>query len=102
VDNVLLSKIKDKKQILLLDGFEIVGVFGSFAKGNENADSDIDLLYNINPIFLKKYGGFQAFARLNEIKKELKTYLDHDVDLATIDNHSNTFKTYALKDVIYV
>lgn len=102
MDKILLSKIKDKKQTLLQDGFEIVGVFGSFATNTETSDSDIDLLYDIKPKFLEQYGGFQAFARLNEIKKELKKYLERDVDLATIDSHSKTFKKYALKNVIYV
>ena len=60
--------------MLLEDGFEIVGVFGSFATNEETKDSDIDLLYDIKPIFVKKYGGFQAFAKLNEIRQELKEF----------------------------
>ena len=102
MDTILLQKLKDKKKSLLNDGFEIIGVFGSYAKGKEKQNSDIDLLYDIKPIFLQKYGGFEAFAKINEIRKELKEYLKKDVDLATIDNNSKTFKEYALKDVIYV
>ena len=102
MDTILLQKLKDKKKSLLNDGFEIIGIFGSYAKGKEKQNSDIDLLYNIKPIFLKKYGGFEAFAKINEIRKELKEYLKKDIDLATIDNSSKTFKEYALKDVIYV
>ena len=102
MDKVLLQKLKDKKKTLLNDGFEIIGVFGSYAKGKETQNSDIDLLYDIKPIFLQKYGGFEAFAKINEIRKELKEYLKKDVDLATIDNSSKTFKEYVLKDVIYV
>ena len=102
MDTILLQKLKDKKKSLLNDGFEIIGIFGSYAKGKETKSSDIDLLYDIKPIFLQKYGGFEAFAKINEIRKELKEYLKKDVDLATIDNNSKTFKEYALKDVIYV
>ena len=32
---VLLDKLKEKKRLLLKDGFEIIGVFGSYARGNE-------------------------------------------------------------------
>jgi len=102
MDSMLLYKLKEKKKLLLADGFEIIGVFGSFARGEESTDSDIDLLYDIKPIFIKKYGGFQAFAKLNEIREELKKLLKRDIDIATIDNHSKTFKEYVLKDIIYV
>ena len=102
MDTILLHKLKEKKKLLLEDGFEIVGVFGSFATNEETKDSDIDLLYDIKPIFVEKYGGFQAFAKLNEIRQELKEFLKRDIDIATIDNHSKTFKEYALKDIIYV
>ena len=102
MDKVLLQKLKNKKKALLNEGFEIIGVFGSYAKGIERKDSDIDLLYDIKPAFLEKHRGFEAFAKINEIREELKEYLQKNVDLATIDNHSKTFKEYALKDVIYV
>ena len=102
MNQILLNRIKKQKKILLNDGFEIVAVFGSFAKGKENKESDIDLLYDIKPIFLEKYGGFQAFAKINEIREILKESLGRDIDLATIDNHSETFRKYALRDVIYV
>ncbi len=102
MDAVLLDKLKEKKRLLLKDGFEIVGVFGSYARGDETKDSDIDLLYDIKPIFMQKYEGFQAFAKLNDIREELKVFLKRDIDIATIDNSSKTFKEYALKDIVYV
>lgn len=102
MDNVILQKLKGKKQSLLEDGFEILGVFGSFARGEETKNSDVDILYDIKPIFVQKYGGFQAFSKLNEIREDLKTLLGRNVDIATIDNDSKTFKEYALRDVVSV
>ncbi len=102
MNNILLPKIKEKKALLAKDGFEIIGIFGSFAKGKETKNSDIDILYDIKPLFIKKFGGFEAFAKINEIRDELKQELGHDIDLATIDSHSSTFKKFALQDVIYV
>ncbi len=102
MNQTLLDKIRDQKRELLKEGFEIVAVFGSFAKNQERETSDIDLLYDIKPKFLERYGGFQAFAKINEIREQLKLSLGREIDLATIDNHSQTFKDYALKDKLYV
>ena len=57
----LLNKIKIEKEKLLQDGFKIIGVFGSYAKNTQTKDSDIDLLYDIEPTFIQKYSGFEAF-----------------------------------------
>lgn len=102
MEKELLNKIKIEKQKLLKDGFKIIGVFGSYARNSQTKDSDIDLLYDIEPIFIKKYGGFEAFSKLTEIKKSLQKILNKKVDIATIDNNSKTFKEYALKDIVYV
>ena len=67
----LLNKIKIEKEKLLQDGFKIIGVFGSYAKNTQTKDSDIDLLYDIEPIFIQKYSGFEAFSKLSEIKGQL-------------------------------
>ncbi len=102
MEKELLNKIKIEKEKLLQDGFKIIGVFGSYAKNTQTKDSDIDLLYDIEPIFIQKYSGFEAFSKLNEIKESLQKVLNTKVDIASIDNNSKTFKKYALKDVIYV
>lgn len=102
MEKELLYKIKIEKQKLLKDGFKIVGVFGSYAKNTQTKDSDIDLLYDIEPTFVEKYSGFEAFSKLSQIKEDLQKSLNLKVDIATIDNNSRTFKKYALKDILYV
>jgi len=100
--NILL-KIKDIKPKYEKEGLVLLGIFGSYANNTANKDSDIDILYDVKSNhFSKKYPGFKAFTRLNEIKRELKEVFNTKVDLATIDNHSETFKKFALKDAIYV
>jgi len=99
----ILSKIKELKPKYAREGLMLVGLFGSYANNTERKNSDIDILYDIKKnIFSKKHPGFTAFTRLNEIKQELKEIFHTDVDLATIDNHSTTFKKFALKGAIYV
>lgn len=51
----LLSKIKIEKEKLLQDGFRIIGIFGSHSKNTQTKESDIDLLYDIEPTFIQKY-----------------------------------------------
>ena len=102
MDKNLIEKIKIKKQELLKDGFKIVAIFGSYARGEEKNDSDIDILYDITPTFVKKFKGFEVFFKLNEIRRELEKELNKKVDIATIDNSSKTFKEFAFKDTIYV
>ncbi len=102
MDIALIEKIRQQKVSLLQEGFEIIGVFGSFARGEEDTRSDLDLLYDIRPEFLKHHKGFEAFARINAIRKQLQKALGRQIDLATIDHPGKTFRQYALKDVVYV
>jgi len=103
MNHELINKLRELKPILCEQyGIKEFAVFGSVAKGTDTKDSDIDLLYDIEPIFIQKYSGFEAFSKLNEIKESLQKVLNTKVDIASIDNNSKTFKKYALKDVIYV
>ena len=100
--NILDILKKNKKVFLKEDGFEIIGVFGSCARGEDGSDSDVDILYTVHQKFLEKYGGFQAFHQLNNIRQKLQNALHRDVDLATIDSHNETFRKFAFKDIVYV
>lgn len=99
----IVSAIKQIKPKYEKEGLIILALFGSYAKGKATKESDIDLLYDIDPEkFCKKHPGFKAFYRINEIKKELKDFFGKEVDLATIDNHNKVFKNNILKEAIYV
>jgi predicted nucleotidyltransferase len=99
----IVEKLKELKPYYEKEGLILVGLFGSYAHHNADESSDIDILYDINAdIFCSYYPGFQSFSRLEKVKEELKAIFNKDIDLATIDNNSTTFKNYALKDAIYV
>lgn len=101
--DLILSKIKELKPQYEQEGLLLLGIFGSYAKGTQNQNSDIDILYDINgELFCQKHPGFSSFSRLKEIKEELKNIFKTNIDLATIDNSSRLFKNDALKDAIYV
>jgi len=101
--NILIyTQITHLKKLLLPDGFVIDGIFGSYAREEETAKSDVDILYHLNQTFYEKYGGFIGFQRLDKIKQIISTTLNKDIDLAPKTNLSKTAKKYILNEVVYV
>lgn len=98
----LLKKLKELKEKYQSEGFEIVGLFGSFARNQETSDSDIDLLYKISERFVEKNMGFFALARLETIREELENELGKEVDLSAENNLSRTGQRYILSELIHV
>jgi len=100
------QKIKDKICVLKNryadDGILILGVFGSYARGEETEKSDIDLLYSCTELAFKKYSGWEIFPVLEKVKTELSQELGHKVDLADYDALSEIGKKYILPEVVYV
>ena len=88
----ILRKSQDK--ILADFGVKKIGIFGSFAKGEQNKKSDIDILVEFNqPI------GFFGFV---ELEDKLGKILKRKVDLVTKKALKPAMKQQVLKDVIYV
>ena len=98
----ILVKLKQLKPQLESDGFIIDAVFGSYASGDFNVNSDVDLLYHVDKNFVSKYGGFNAFKKLEEIKQFLMLELGKNVDLAPSNNLSKSAKKHIFKKVIDV
>lgn len=98
----LMKKLKELKAKYEPEGFEIVGLFGSFARSQESSDSDVDLLYRITEKFVERNIGFFALARLEAIREELKKELGKDVDLSAENNLSRTGQKYILPELVHV
>lgn len=75
-------------------GVKKIGVFGSFAKGQEKANSDIDILVDIE----KSYKTFDNYIELKFFLEEL---FNRDVDLVTIQALKPQLETDILQEVIY-
>ena len=97
-----LKLLQQAKEYYAKEGFNIVGFFGSYARGEATPQSDIDILYELNEKFIQKYKGFLAFSRLSEIKEELKTLFGIDVDISAKSGLSRTAEKYIMKDLKYV
>ena len=65
----LLEKLKELKLKYQKIGFNIVGLFGSYAKGKSDEFSDIDIAYRIDySIFSKNFqDGFSKVLKIEEI-----------------------------------
>ena len=102
--NDLLDKLKELKPKLQDEGFELLGVFGSFAREEASKDSDIDLLYEIKNTdnYLAKYQGWDSIVHIVETKDFLKKELKRDIDFVDKSTLNKIGKEYILRDLVYV
>lgn len=63
----LFDQLKELNRIYEKEGFRILGVFGSMARGEAGNNSDLDLLYCLEPAFLELHRGWESFGRLEAI-----------------------------------
>ena len=100
----ITSQIHEIKNKYQHDGFEIIGIFGSYARDNADIFSDVDIAYSVDySIFDKKFkGGFAKLLRIEEIKEELQKQLHLKVDLVSLNSNNDKFKQKVQKDMVYV
>ena len=103
IQNITLL-ISNKKEQYLKEGFEIIGIFGSYARGNASKFSDVDIAYKLDfDTFDKQFkGGFSKLLRIEEIKEELQKLLHLKVDLISMNSDNIRFKKKIEKDMLYV
>jgi len=94
----ILSTLKKLKPIYEKEGLILMGLFGSYAKGEQSKFSDIDIAYKLDyETFNNSYtGGFAKLLRIDSIKEDLEKIFHKKVDFVP-DNNTNT-----VKDLIYV
>lgn len=92
----ILQTLKALKPQYQKDGMILVGLFGSFSRGEEQSDSDIDIVYEIEKD--QKFSMFKYLKYLGDLEKSL----DHKVDLVRAETIKADLKPYIFKDIIYV
>ncbi|WP_456488885.1 nucleotidyltransferase family protein [Caminibacter pacificus] len=95
-----LQILKNAKKELAKEGFFILGVVGSFARGEKF--NDIDIIYETDENFENKYLGWDYFVKIEEIKKYLEDVLNSKIDLINNSSMNNIAKKYMMKDFINV
>lgn len=77
-------------------GVKIIGIFGSFARGEETKESDVDILYEIEEG--KKLSLFSYL----KLVKQIEEMFHKKVDLVRADAVKRRVGEYIKKDLIYV
>jgi predicted nucleotidyltransferase len=92
------KEILKKEKVLLLKKYGIsdVGIFGSFAFGDFNQKSDIDILINFNK------RNKISLLDLVGIENDLSSKLGRKVDLVTAKGLNPYIKDNVLKSTVYV
>lgn len=89
-----LRSVLTKNRTVLKDRFKVkkIGVFGSFVRGEEGRDSDVDILVDLSePI------GWE-FVDLKEFLEEI---LGFEVDLVTVKALKSELSEIILKEAVY-
>jgi hypothetical protein len=94
----ILSYLSDIKSTLMQNGIERIGLFGSFAKDQEDLYSDIDIVIKTTPVFIKKFDGVKGFLFLEDLRKNLENKFHRPVDIC---DESGLKHKSIIKDAIY-
>ena len=98
----VLNILKESKSEMAKDGFLILGIFGSRARGDDMPSSDVDILYDTDVDFFKRYGGFGSFVKLDEIKENLAKKLQSPVDIVYKKGLPQNSLSEIEKEMVYV
>ena len=90
----IFQKLEEEKALLDELGVEKLGLFGSFARGDQDTESDID--------FVAKFQeGEKTFRNYMELKKELEQLFGREVDLVTEESIKPSLKDRITEEVEY-
>ena len=77
----ILSYLATIKNDLSVNGIDKIGLFGSFAKGSADLYSDIDIVIQTSPTFVKKFKGIKSFLFLDDLRKDIENKFKRPVDI---------------------
>jgi predicted nucleotidyltransferase len=97
----IIEYLKNLKSELKSKGINKIGLFGSFAKGEENIYSDIDIAISKDKDFLSYNTAYSYFQLISDIKKEARINFHKNIDIFDLDSKSS-FKNSIEKELIYV
>jgi len=89
------TNIASVKNRLLAAGVSRLGIFGSFARGEEQVNSDVDVLVVFRP-------QARTFDNLFEVGEALEEAFHRKIDLVTEDALSPYIAPHILREVKYV
>ena len=90
----ILDVLDQNRSQLRVLGVRRIGLFGSFVRGEQRPDSDIDLLVEFDP-------GRKTFDTYMELSFFLEEVLEHRIELVTLESLSPYLGPHILKEVEY-
>ncbi|RME43156.1 MAG: nucleotidyltransferase [Caldilineae bacterium] len=93
--NEVLSFLQQHQGAFHKLGVKRLGLFGSFVRGEERADSDIDILVEFEP-------GQKTFDNFIQLAFLLEQLLERRVELVTPESLSPYLRMYILHEIEYV
>lgn len=97
----ILQKLREKENMFHQKGVTVVGIFGSYARNEARADSDIDILIRFRPDVLQKSDPLRLFSELRGLKERLSDEFGKAVDLADMDALDEIGKKYILSELYH-
>ena len=100
----ILSFLEELKPSLQKEGIKKIGLFGSYAKGYAQKSSDIDVVIVADKeIFKKRKRAYETAEFFNQIRENISSKFNKEVDLCSIFSKENLNKTKDfLQGAIYV
>ena len=92
--NDILKALDQNRSRLGALGVRKIGLFGSFVRGEQRADSDVDLLVEFEP-------GRKTFDNFMDLSFFLEDTLQHKVELVTVESLSRHLAPHILEEVEY-
>jgi len=95
------------KKASMYQGVSRIGIFGSYARGDDTDDSDIDILYDYHYTDNDNNGLDDVFAFLGVLEVDLLKHLgNREIDFvsyhAIIDSDNSEIRKSILDDVVWV
>jgi len=91
----IIEFIQKNTQKISSFGVKEIGLFGSYARGEQTQDSDIDILVDFNP-------QDEKFRNLLSLSDFISNSLNHKVDVISKKGLSKYIGPHILKEVHYV
>ena len=90
----IFSVLEQNRSRLQALGVKKIGLFGSFLRGEQRPDSDIDLLVQFEP-------GQKTFDNFIDLSFFLEEVLQHRTELVTVESLSPHLGPHILREVEY-
>ena len=99
----ILAYLSEIKPSLERDGILKIGLFGSYAKGYADENSDIDIVILADKkSFLDRLHAFKVLEYLDDLKKQIANKFQKPVDICDFYSEQKIQESKIVKGAIYV